>query len=152
MAAIFDPDKEVDIKKLGKAITEKLPSYARPIFIRLVKMLDITGKLSYSSYWFVLCLLIINITIMTPTFIIGNNVLIFLGTYKLKKFNLQRQGYDLSDINKNAYDDKLFYFNAKVAAYEILTEDHYKSITSGLIRVWEKCGQNRSIIKCCKGT
>jgi solute carrier family 27 fatty acid transporter 1/4 len=49
MAAIFDPDDEVDIRKLEKAITEKLPSYARPIFIRLVKKLDITGNLAYSS-------------------------------------------------------------------------------------------------------
>ena len=44
MAAIFDPNREVDIVKLGTAIKSQLPSYARPIFIRLVKKLDITGK------------------------------------------------------------------------------------------------------------
>ena len=72
---------------------------------------------------------------MTASFIIGNNTIIFLGTYKLRKYNLQRQGYDMSDINKNACDDKLFYLNAKIGAYEILTADHNKRITSGLIRV-----------------
>ena len=72
---------------------------------------------------------------MTPSFLIVNNLVIFLGTYKLRKFNLQRQGYDMSDINKNACDDKLFYYNGKVGAYEILTADHYKGITSGLIRI-----------------
>ena len=47
MAAIYDPDEEVDIKILEKEITAKLPSYARPIFIRLVKKLDITGNLFF---------------------------------------------------------------------------------------------------------
>ena len=44
MAAIFDPDEEVDIDKLSKTVTAQLPSYARPIFVRLVKELDITGN------------------------------------------------------------------------------------------------------------
>ena len=44
MAAIYDPNREVDIGKLGNAIKDRLPSYARPIFIRLVKKLDITGS------------------------------------------------------------------------------------------------------------
>ena len=43
MAAIYDPNREVDVAKLGKAIQSRLPSYARPIFVRLVKKLDITG-------------------------------------------------------------------------------------------------------------
>ena len=65
MAAIYDPNREVDIGKLGNAIKDRLPSYARPIFIRLVKKLDITGSfhgtvslqlISYITYYFVLTL------------------------------------------------------------------------------------------------
>ena len=44
MAAIHDPDGEVNIEELGKAVKEQLPSFARPLFIRLVKQLDITGQ------------------------------------------------------------------------------------------------------------
>ena len=50
MAAIYDPNREVDIGKLGNAIKDRLPSYARPIFIRLVKKLDITGSFSRNVF------------------------------------------------------------------------------------------------------
>ena len=57
MAAIYDPEEEVDIRELEKAITEKLPSYARPIFIRLVKKLDITGNLFFIIIFILLILI-----------------------------------------------------------------------------------------------
>ena len=60
---------------------------------------------------------------------------IFVGTYKLKKFNLQRQGYRVSDINKNGSDDKLFFLHPKTGAYESLTSDLYDSIANGLVRL-----------------
>ena len=44
MVAIHDPDEEVDIKELGKAVKKQLPSFAQPLFLRLVKHLDITGN------------------------------------------------------------------------------------------------------------
>jgi len=34
---------EVDIEHLAKEVLEKLPSYARPVFLRRVSSLDITG-------------------------------------------------------------------------------------------------------------
>ena len=57
MAAIYDPDEEVDIKILEKEIIEKLPSYARPIFIRLVKKLDITGNLLFTIFYILFILI-----------------------------------------------------------------------------------------------
>ena len=44
MAAIYDPYEEVDIEELGRMVKAHLPSFARPIFLRLVKYLDITGN------------------------------------------------------------------------------------------------------------
>ena len=55
MAAIYDPNREVDVVKLGKAIQTRLPSYARPIFVRLVKKLDITG-----IYLVIICITLMN--------------------------------------------------------------------------------------------
>ena len=63
------------------------------------------------------------------------NLFRFIGTYKLKKYNLQRQGYKLSDINKNGCDDKLFFLHPKTGAYEPLTVDLYDAISNGLVRL-----------------
>lgn len=45
MAAIHDPDEEVDLGRLAEGIKRQLPSFARPLFVRIVKKLDITGNL-----------------------------------------------------------------------------------------------------------
>ena len=43
MIAILDPDNSLDLKKLYNGVSAKLPSYARPIFVRCVQQLDLTG-------------------------------------------------------------------------------------------------------------
>ena len=43
MAAISDPDKRVDLASLYAGMVDKLPSYARPIFLRFVQEIDVTG-------------------------------------------------------------------------------------------------------------
>ena len=44
MAAIHDPQEEVDMSELARAIQIQLPSFSRPLFVRVVKHLDITGS------------------------------------------------------------------------------------------------------------
>lgn len=43
MAAIVDPDHEIDIDQLATGIRASLPAYARPLFIRFLKELPMTG-------------------------------------------------------------------------------------------------------------
>lgn len=43
MAAIVDPNKEIDIDQLSNGIRGSLPAYARPLFIRFLKELPMTG-------------------------------------------------------------------------------------------------------------
>ena len=43
MAVIPDPERLVDLANLYSGVTEKLPSYARPMFVRFVKELISTG-------------------------------------------------------------------------------------------------------------
>merc|ERR1719295_1015760 len=43
MAAIPDPDKRVDLASLYAGMVDKLPSYARPIFLRFVDEIDLTA-------------------------------------------------------------------------------------------------------------
>ena len=43
MAAIHDPEGEIDLQQLASGVKEKLPSYSRPMFLRLVDQLEMTG-------------------------------------------------------------------------------------------------------------
>ncbi|XP_023329888.1 long-chain fatty acid transport protein 4 [Eurytemora carolleeae] len=82
----------VDLPKLSVDLTSKLPSYARPAFIRLVRELDMTG------------------------------------TFKLKKRDLQNEGFDITLI-----EDRVFFFQA--GEYKPLTKELYSGILDGSIRM-----------------
>lgn len=43
MAAIVDPKNEIDVDQLGNGIRGSLPAYARPLFLRFIKELPMTG-------------------------------------------------------------------------------------------------------------
>ena len=94
MAAIHDPEGEIDLQDLTQGIKKQLPSFAWPIFVRFVKHLDITG------------------------------------TFKLKKFNLQKEGFDPSLIS-----DILYFLHPKTGTYEALTDELFNSIVTGAIRI-----------------
>jgi fatty-acyl-CoA synthase len=79
-----------DISKLGTALVKSLPSYARPLFIRLLPEIDITG------------------------------------TFKQRKLDLAKVGFDLSQFR-----DPIFLLDAETGRYEPLTHDIYKAIVSG---------------------
>lgn len=44
MCGIADPEGTLDIEKLAVGLARDLPPYARPIFIRVLKCVDLTGK------------------------------------------------------------------------------------------------------------
>lgn len=67
MAAIVDPDNCINMAVLATALDRVLPSYARPIFIRAVKQMDLTG------------------------------------TFKLKKVDLQKEGFNPSLVKDDIY-------------------------------------------------
>lgn len=46
MAAILDPEQTTDLKALIQGIRKALPSYARPIFIRILQKMDLTGEIT----------------------------------------------------------------------------------------------------------
>lgn len=94
MAALYDPEEVVNLNgDLVDGLKRALPSYARPIFIRILKKLDLTG------------------------------------TYKLKKNDLQKEGFDPSKTS-----DKIYYLTSN-GQYELVTKDVFDKINSGEIRV-----------------
>ena len=44
MAAIPDPERRVELSSLYAGMVDTLPSYARPIFVRFVEEIDVTGN------------------------------------------------------------------------------------------------------------
>lgn len=92
MAAILDPDHQTDMTKFTQGITKSLPSYARPLFIRFLSKVDLTG------------------------------------TFKLKKLDLQNEGFDPTII-----DDRLYYLTS-AGKYEPLTKEIYIKINNGEVR------------------
>jgi len=47
MAAILDPEESLDLGAFAEVTSKSLPAYARPVFIRIVKHMDMTGKKTY---------------------------------------------------------------------------------------------------------
>lgn len=92
MAAILDVDQSVDLDELATGLKNVLPAYARPLFIRLLSKIDMTG------------------------------------TFKLKKLDLQKEGFDPSRIG-----DSLFYMSAS-GKYSKLDEAAYEQIMNGALR------------------
>ncbi len=45
MAAIADPDGNLDLAVLADGLTKQLPAYARPLFVRSLKEISMTGQL-----------------------------------------------------------------------------------------------------------
>lgn len=44
MAAIVDKDNTLDISTVSEGLQKNLPSYARPLFIRKLREVEMTGK------------------------------------------------------------------------------------------------------------
>lgn len=89
MAAIVDPEKKLDLVNLAAGIKGSLPPYARPVFIRIMPELPMTG------------------------------------TFKLKKRDLQLEGFDITKIA-----DAIYLLQSD-GTYKRLTDEKYEEIKSG---------------------
>jgi solute carrier family 27 (fatty acid transporter), member 1/4 len=89
MAAIVDPENRIDLDFLASGIKGSLPPYARPVFIRIMPELPMTG------------------------------------TFKLKKRDLQLEGFDLTKITDPIYVVQ------RDGSYKRLTNESYEEIKSG---------------------
>ncbi|CAH4031587.1 unnamed protein product [Pieris brassicae] len=94
MCGIVDSDGSLDLEKLAKDMAKDLPKYARPVFLRVMKSLDMTA------------------------------------TFKIRKVDLQKEGY-----NPSILTDKLYYFDPKQNKYVSLGPEEYEKIISGQIRL-----------------
>uniref|UniRef100_A0A1L8D6D8 Very long-chain fatty acid transport protein n=1 Tax=Plutella xylostella TaxID=51655 RepID=A0A1L8D6D8_PLUXY len=93
MAAIADPARGLDLARLASHLDDSLPSYARPLFLRILNDIEITG------------------------------------TFKLKKMQYQKEGFDPEVIK-----DPL-YFRAGGGAFEPITAQLFNDICNGRVKL-----------------
>ncbi|XP_047544879.1 long-chain fatty acid transport protein 4-like isoform X1 [Vanessa atalanta] len=95
MCGIVDRDGTLDLQRLARDLARDLPPYARPVFLRVMASMDMTG------------------------------------TFKMKKTDLQREGFNPSLVK----DDKLYYLDLKQGKYLPLGSEEYEKILKGTIRL-----------------
>jgi solute carrier family 27 fatty acid transporter 1/4 len=129
MAVISDPDGSLDLEYVATGIAKSLPSYARPLFIRVSTTIDMTGllKQQYNSYCITFAFsTIYNVRVFAVIFMMRD--LMSQGTYKLKKLDYQKLGYDITKT-----DDKIYFL--KGDKYVIVNTSLYTDIINGKARV-----------------
>lgn len=94
MAAIVDEEKVLNINQLQEGIKNSLPSYARPLFLRVIEQVPLTA------------------------------------TFKLKKLDLQAEGFDPSKTK-----DPLYFMDPNKGQYIPLTKELYQEIIEGKRRL-----------------
>ncbi|GBP23086.1 Long-chain fatty acid transport protein 4 [Eumeta japonica] len=104
MCGIVDPNGTLDLDKLVKDLRKDIPAYAQPIFIRILDSIDLTGEVPSEITQF--------------------------GTFKLRKVDLQKEGFDPSKIK-----DNLYYLDVKSEKYLSLGAEEYQKIITGQIRL-----------------
>lgn len=93
MAALV-VDDNVSLDALKQSVEANLPAYARPLFLRILDKMDLTG------------------------------------TFKVRKVDLAKEGFDPSGIG-----DRLFFAHPGTGRYEPLDEALYADIISGTVRL-----------------
>ena len=83
-----------DLAELPRAAAANLPAYARPVFLRLLPEIEITG------------------------------------TFKQRKVELVKEGFDPATVN-----DPLYWLDPATAQYEPLTARAYQAIIAGGIKL-----------------
>ncbi|KAL4715142.1 hypothetical protein ACJJTC_012189 [Scirpophaga incertulas] len=95
MCGVVDSNGTLDLEVLARCLSRDLPPYARPVFIRVMTSMDLTG------------------------------------TFKMKKTELQKEGFDPTLVKK----DKLYYLDSKLNRYIPLGPDEHQKIVNGQIRL-----------------
>lgn len=121
MAAIADSDGTFDCDAFLQKVQTALPPYARPVFLRLSPSVDTTGKPPrMTSHFWIVC----RISFLS---------LCSIGTFKIQKTRLQREGY-----NPRFTSDRLYFLNVKIGRYVAIDDELFVSIMEARVHLW--CG------------
>ena len=120
-----ESDMCINFETLYNGVKQKLPSYARPYFVRIVSETDMTGTLLIQLAKYIFMHISMQLKLLSTYF---NRAI--LGTYKLKKRKLQKEGFNPRDIN-----DPLYFVDHETSSYIPLTQELHDKIVSGLLKL-----------------
>ena len=105
----------IDFDDFYTRVCEKLPFYARPLFIRVGSELEVTGKYSGPVDGS-----------LQDTKMITLACNLISATLKLKKRNLQKESYHFK-----TFTDEVYFLDISAKTYRKLDEDVYRQIEEG---------------------
>lgn len=113
MAAVAHTGDEFDLDAFMTAAQRALPSYARPVFLRLMPSVDTTGEMLMQTHTHTLRRSCITLFVSPLS----------SGTFKIQKTRLQREGFKTQDTS-----DKIYFLNSRAGRYEAVTDELYGAI------------------------
>lgn len=125
MAAIADTTGSFDCNTFLQKIQRALPSYARPVFLRISPHVDTTGVLTVVTS-------LLHFPSDKSVRIIHEYIISCAcsrsctGTFKIQKTRLQREGYD-----PRLTTDQIYVLNARAVRYEAVDDGLYGAIADG---------------------
>lgn len=124
MAAIADATGKFDCDSFLQKIQRSLPTYARPVFLRISPQVDTTGKITQHFLSVKKKIIIIADNSLLMKYYISKHACI--GTFKIQKTRLQREGFD-----PRLTTDQIYFLNSRAARYVPVDEELYNSIVEG---------------------
>lgn len=118
MVAIVDPQHEVDLDALAKGLDENLPAFARPLFLRILSEITLTGMVSHIANKKLT-------NVPRPT----HQIIFSLGTYKIVKTDLKKESFNVNVVN-----DELYYKDPS-KGFIRMTPQLYDDIINGVVKV-----------------
>lgn len=125
MAAIADTTGMFDCNSFVQKIQRALPSYARPVFLRISPHVDTTGMFT-----------VVTSILSSPNNEISRAFTLLYhlcvstcscaGTFKIQKTRLQREGFDPRHTT-----DQIYVLNARAVRYDAVDDELYSAIVDG---------------------
>lgn len=118
MAAVAHAGGQFDLDAFLTAVQKALPSYARPVFLRLMPSVDTTGETLMQGR--------ANPCTRKKSRMNLHFSLLSSGTFKIQKTRLQKEGYTPQDSG-----EKIYFLNSPAGRYEAVTDELYSAIIEG---------------------
>lgn len=120
MAAIAHTGGILDLDEFLSAVQKALPSYARPIFLRLMPSVDTTGEATHEE------LNMFQKELKCKCFGFFFFFHLLSGTFKIQKMRLQKESFKPQQMK-----EEIYFLNSRAGRYEVVTEELYKKIMEG---------------------
>lgn len=119
MAAIAHTGAGLDLDEFLSAVQKHLPSYARPVFLRLMPSVDTTGEAAIQGLKHASKRAEIQTFFFPTPFFLS-------GTFKIQKIRLQKESF-----KPQRTGEEIYFLNSRAGRYEAVDDELCKAIVEG---------------------